>query len=81
MSNTKKLLEKVAWLKKEYPNYHNINPYMDISLIDEIKIRLCKDGLLKSEWRYVADSAIRNIILTAQGKFIPKMERKCIGMN
>lgn len=72
MKNIKKeILEKVEFLKKNYPNINKINPYTDLGALTDIKFFLHENHFYKGWVSSIPDSSILNLVLIAQGK------RKC----
>lgn len=63
--------KKVEFVKNNYPQIHNVNPYVQPSFVSEVKERLIKEGFYQPTARHhYNDTSIINIILVAQGKKI-----------
>ena len=60
--------EKVEFVKQKYPDLNKINAHMDELFCDQVKKDLIAAGLYTRGAKHLYDTAIRNIILRAQGK-------------
>lgn len=61
-------LKKINFIKEFCPNYRTIDPYMDVSVVDEITHGLYESGLYKNSNRHVASETVIRLILEAQGR-------------
>lgn len=70
MTNKQRQEMIVKFLKEKYPNIKKVNPYTDLSTMDEIKNDILDCGFFKN--KYAVGISLINYVLMAQDKQVPR---------
>lgn len=61
--------QKIKYIVDHVPNYRKIQPFLDRTSVNEVKRLLHDNGFYSFyRWQLISDTAVRNLILVAQGK-------------